>query len=69
MSLGFAAIKTLLADPGKLTAALVGVVFSVVLVNVQGGLFLGLIRKAGVLVDNSQADICNSIPRQSYVQR
>lgn len=57
MTLGTLAIKTLCTDRGKLAAALVGVIFSVVLVNVQGGLFLGLIRKAGVLVDNSQADI------------
>ncbi len=51
------AIKTLLADRGKLLTALVGVVFSVVLVNLQGGLFLGLIRKASLLVDYGQADI------------
>ena len=51
------AIKTLLSDRGKLITALVGVVFSVVLVNVQGGLFVGLIRKASLLVDHSQADI------------
>jgi putative ABC transport system permease protein len=57
MSFGTLAIKTLLADRGKFAAALVGVIFSVVLVNVQGGLFLGLIHKAGLLVDNSQADI------------
>ena len=57
MSLFAVAIKTLIADRGKLAAALVGVIFSVVLVNVQGGLFLGLIRKAGLLVDNSRADV------------
>lgn len=51
------AIKTLLADRGKLLTALVGVVFSLVLVNVQGGLFLGLIQKASLLVDHCEADI------------
>ena len=51
------ALKTLVADRGKLLTALVGVVFSTVLVNVQGGLFLGLIEKAGLLVDHSEADI------------
>ena len=51
------ALKTLVADRGKLLAALVGVVFSVVLVNVQGGLFFGLIRKASLLVDQGDADI------------
>jgi putative ABC transport system permease protein len=51
------ALKTLVADRGKLFTALVGVIFSVVLANVQGGLFCGLISKAGLLVDNAQADI------------
>ncbi len=51
------AIKTLIADRGKLFTALVGVVFSIVLVDIQGGLFLGLIQKAGMLVDYGQADI------------
>jgi putative ABC transport system permease protein len=50
-------LKTLIADRGKLLTALVGVVFSVVLVNVQGGLFFGLIRKASLLVDQGNADI------------
>ncbi|MHB1038344.1 MAG: ABC transporter permease [Pirellulales bacterium] len=49
--------KTLVADRGKLLTALVGVVFSIVLVNVQGGLYVGLIRKASLLVDHGQADI------------
>jgi putative ABC transport system permease protein len=57
MSLSLIAIKTLCADRGKLLAAVVGVAFSVVLVNVQVGLYLGLIRKAGILVDHSEADI------------
>lgn len=51
------ALKTLVADRGKLLTALVGVIFSLVLVNVQGGLFLGLIRKASLLVDHCAADI------------
>jgi len=51
------AVKTLFSDRGKLLTALVGVVFSVVLVNVQGGLFVGLIRKASLLVDHGEAEI------------
>lgn len=51
------ALKTLIADRGKLFTALVGVVFSIVLVDVQGGLFLGLLQKAGMLVDYGEADI------------
>ena len=51
------ALRTLLYDRGKLLAGLVGVIFSVVLVNIQGGLFFGLINKASLLVDRSHADI------------
>jgi putative ABC transport system permease protein len=57
MNLWLFAIKTLLADRGKLATALVGVAFSVVLINVQGGLFLGLIRKATLIIDHGHADI------------
>ena len=38
------ALKTLFFDRAKLLIALLGVTFSLVLVNVQGGLFLGMIR-------------------------
>jgi putative ABC transport system permease protein len=51
------AFKTLIADRGKLLTALIGVVFSTVLMNVQGGFFVGLIRRASLLVDHGQADI------------
>lgn len=51
------ALETLIADRGKLLTALVGVVFSIVLVNVQGGLFVGLIRRASLLVDHGEADL------------
>lgn len=51
------AVKTLMADRGKLLTALVGVVFSIVLVNIQGGLFIGLVSKASILVDQCGADI------------
>jgi putative ABC transport system permease protein len=51
------ALKTLLSDRGKLLTGLGGVIFSLVLVNMQGGLFLGLIQKASVLVDDCDADL------------
>ena len=51
------AIKALLADRGKLLTSLSGVIFSVVLVNLQGGLLLGMIQKASLLVDFGRADI------------
>ncbi|MGO8753102.1 MAG: ABC transporter permease [Thermoguttaceae bacterium] len=51
------AIETLIADRAKLLTALVGVIFSIVLINIQGGFFLGLIGRASLMVDYSQADI------------
>lgn len=51
------ALKTLLSDRGKLLTGLAGVIFSLVLMNVQGGLFIGLMRKASVLIDGCDADI------------
>jgi putative ABC transport system permease protein len=50
-------IKALLADRGKLVTSLLGVTFSVVLVNLQGGLYLGMLGKASLLVDFGRADI------------
>jgi len=55
--MGPIALKILFADRGKLFTATVGVIFSVVLVNIQGGLFLGLIRKAALLVEHGEPDI------------
>jgi putative ABC transport system permease protein len=51
------ALKAIVGDRSKLLAALLGVAFSVVLVNLQGSLLLGLIQKASLLVDYGQADI------------
>lgn len=51
------AAKTLIQDRGKFSIALLGVTFSLVLVNIQIGLFLGMIRKASLLVDHCEADI------------
>ncbi|MCC6417076.1 MAG: ABC transporter permease [Gemmataceae bacterium] len=51
------AIKAMLADRGKLLTSLLGVSFAVVLVNLQGGLLIGLIKKASLLIDYGQADI------------
>src|SRR5260370_23713954 len=51
------AIKAMLGDRGKLLASLLGVTFSVVLVNLQGGLLLGMIQKASLLIDYGGADI------------
>jgi len=49
--------KTLVADYSKFLTGLAGVMFSLVLVNVQGGLYLGLMKKASLLVDHCDADL------------
>ncbi len=51
------AIKAMLGDRGKLLTSLLGVTFAVLLVNLQGGLLLGLIQKAGMLVEHGGADV------------
>lgn len=51
------ALKTLSADRGKLMTGVAGVVFSLLLVNIQGGLYFGLMRKASLLVDHCDADL------------
>lgn len=51
------ALKSLIADRGRLLTSVLGVAFSVALVNIQASLLLGLIKKASLLVDFGQADI------------
>lgn len=51
------AFKTLRSSRVKTATAIAGVVFAVVLINVQGGLYYGLIAKASVLTDNCDADV------------
>lgn len=51
------AVKTLFSNRSKMLTGVVGVIFSLVLVNVQGGLYLGLMKKASLLVDHCTADI------------
>jgi putative ABC transport system permease protein len=51
------ALAMLLYDRMKLVGAVTGVVFATVLAAQQGGVFLGLMRKNTMLVDNSDADV------------
>lgn len=69
----YLAIKSMLGDRGKLLTALLGVAFAVVLVNMQGGLLLGFLRKTSLLVDRGQADIwvghqrMNNVDMSSFI--
>ena len=49
--------KILVSDRAKLFTGLLGVAFSLVLASIQGGLYLGLMRKASLLVDHGKADL------------
>ncbi|MGE3805640.1 MAG: ABC transporter permease [Gemmataceae bacterium] len=51
------AIRSMLGDRNRLVLSLSGVVFSVVLVNLQCSLLLGIMQKASLLVDHGRADI------------
>jgi putative ABC transport system permease protein len=49
--------KTLLSDRSKAFAGTLGVAFSLILMSLQGGLYLGLMKKASVLIDDCDADL------------
>lgn len=49
--------RNLLHEPGRLVVTLVGIAFSVVLIAVQVGLFLGFERMVSVVLDHVSADI------------
>lgn len=51
------AFKSMLGARARLFTGVSGVAFSVALVNLQAGLFLGMIQKASLLVDFGRADI------------
>jgi putative ABC transport system permease protein len=55
--MGRLALKVLLGERVRSLVAIAAVAFSVALVNLQGGLLLGLLRKAALLVDFGRADV------------
>ena len=55
--MGALALKVLLGERVRSLVAVAAVAFAVALVNLQGGLLLGLLRKAALLVDFGRADV------------
>ncbi len=55
--MGRLALKVLLGERVRSLVAVAAVAFSVALVNLQGGLLLGLLRKAALLVEFGSADV------------
>src|SRR2546421_4224219 len=51
------ALRNLVHDRVRLVTTLVGIVFAVVLINIQVGLFLGFAKTASGLIDHSGADL------------
>src|SRR5436309_440745 len=49
--------RNLTHDRAKTFVILMGVVFSVVLICMQGGMYLGFMRNASTLIDHTDADI------------
>lgn len=54
MSIGWRNLKR---DPWRASVAVLGVVFAVVLVTVEVGMLMGLVRNASLLIDQSKADL------------
>jgi putative ABC transport system permease protein len=49
--------RNLRRDPVRMLVAVTGVVFAVILVTIEIGMLLGLVRNASILIDQSNADI------------
>jgi putative ABC transport system permease protein len=54
---GILAVRNLVHDRVRLIVTLIGVVFAVVLINVQLGLFFGFAKTTSALIDHSGADL------------
>jgi putative ABC transport system permease protein len=50
-------LQNLKRDPMRVTVAIAGIVFSVVLVTLEVGLLSGLMRNASLMIDSSRADL------------
>lgn len=51
------ALRNLLHDRVRLAVTLVGVIFAVVLITVQGGLFVGFTQATSCVIDHTQAEV------------
>lgn len=51
------ALRNLLHDRIRLAVTLIGVIFAVVLIAVQGGLFVGFTRATSCVIDNTEAEV------------
>ena len=62
------AVRNLLYDKIRLTVTLTGIIFAVVLVAVQTGLFLGFTTTTTNVIDNSRADFWVTSRNVDYIE-
>src|SRR3990170_5678726 len=62
------AVRNLFQDKIRLTITLTGVVFAVVLVAIQAGLFLGFRKATSDIIDHSQVDLWIGAKNVPYIE-
>ena len=67
--MGTLAWRNLVHDKVRLTVTVTGIVFAVVLIVVELGLFLGFTTTTSSLIDRSQADLWITAPRVPYIEQ
>ncbi len=60
--------KNLIEDRGRLAVALAGIMFAVALIAIQTGIYAGFVKSAGLLIDESSADIWVCAQEMRYVE-
>lgn len=60
--------KNLIEDRGRLAVALAGIMFAVALIAIQTGIYAGFVKSAGLLIDESTADIWVCAQDMRYVE-
>jgi putative ABC transport system permease protein len=60
--------KNLLEDRGRFAVALAGITFAVALITIQTGVYNGFVKSAGLLIDESSADIWVTAQEMRYVE-
>lgn len=60
--------KILIEDRGRFIVALAGILFAVALIAIQVGVFNGFVKSAGLLIDESTADIWVTAQEVRYIE-
>jgi putative ABC transport system permease protein len=60
--------KILIEDRGRFAVALCGILFAVALIAIQVGVFNGFVKSAGLLIDESSADVWVTAQEVRYIE-